>query len=268
MASTDKQVTDGNEVDKITINTIRKWLIHTTQMFARFAMILVILGAALAVSVVVHLPVYVTYAIVLLIAAVLFIMLIMISIENIVYKTLKKSIWGQIVLYLLVAFISAQSYLGAIGEINRIFRVDSGNLALTSTVLTGVLFFKYAVMALLSSYFIAIGLYFFYHYAEKRATSTVSQYEVRTFRKKIVSGAFFVLTVTICLLVAGRVSTYSDSIVKDFAVKIDFYGYSTCTGADFEDIEGLLFLSASDILVAKKENSEWLFKKVRCEPDS
>ncbi|WP_352337619.1 hypothetical protein [Psychrobacter sp. 16-MNA-CIBAN-0192] len=264
MASTEKRVTGNN---KVTINTIREWLIHTTQLFARFAIILAGLGVALFVSVIAHLPVYVSYAIVLLVAAVLFIMIIMISIENIVYKTLKKSIWGQIVLYLLVAFISAQSYLWSIGEINRIFLVDPSNLALTSTALTAIQFFKYAIMALLSSYFIAIGLYFFYQFSENVAMPSVAQYEARTFRKKIGSGAFFVLTVTICLLVAGHLSKYSDGIVQDFAVKIDFYGHYTCTGADFNNIEGVLFLSASDILVAKKIESEWIFKKVRCEPE-
>ena len=256
---------NGNDVNKVTIDSIREWLIRTTQMFARFAIILAVLCAVLALSLFSNLPTYVSYTIILLIAAVLFTMLILISIENIVYQYLKKSIWGQIVIYLLVALISALSYLWAIGEINRIFRVDPSNLALTSTVLTAIQFFKYAIMALLSSYFMAIGLYFFYHYAQSAAIPSAAQNEVRTFRKKMLSGAFFVLTVTTCLLVVGRVSRYSDVIVQNFAVKIDFYGHYTCTGEDFQDIEGVLFLSASDILVAKKvQPMAWEFKKVKC----
>tara|TARA_R100000935_G_scaffold419_1_gene1312 strand:+ start:1656 stop:1802 length:147 start_codon:yes stop_codon:yes gene_type:complete len=41
----------------------------------------------------------------------------------------------------------------------------------------------------------------------------------------------------------------------------------TCTGDDFKNIEGILFLSANDILVAKKVSAmEWEFKQVKCEP--
>ena len=156
---------------KITLDIVREWLVQTTQLFAKLAIILIILGSALIVSFMLHLPPYVSYTLVLLIAAVLFIMLIMISIKNIVYLYLKTSIWGQIVLYLLVALLSARAYLWAIGEVNRIFLVDPSNLALTTSVLTGIIFFKYAIMVILGSYLIAIGLYFYIKQTDKLAVN-------------------------------------------------------------------------------------------------
>ena len=80
-------------------------------------------------------------------------------------------------------------------------------------------------------------------------------------------GVVFVIITMLCLLTIGKVSKYSDVIIQAFALKVDFSRYSTCTGKDFESIEGVLFLSASDILVAKEiAPMRWEFKKVKCEP--
>ncbi|MDN5892284.1 MAG: hypothetical protein L0H51_09015, partial [Psychrobacter sp.] len=130
--STDEKQPAGTP--KVTIDSVREWLIQTTRLFAKFSIILLIIGSALVLSFALDLPLYVSYSLVLLIAAVLFIILIMVSIKNIVYLYLKTSIWGQIVLYLLIALISARAYLWAIGEGNRIFLVDPSNLALTTSV--------------------------------------------------------------------------------------------------------------------------------------
>lgn len=255
------------DTPKLTLALIRDWLISTTRLFAKFALILIILGSALALSVALNAPLYLSYLAILLIAAVLFIMLIMVSIKNIVYLYLKSSVWGQIVLYLLVALVSAMSYLWAIGEINRIFQVDPSNLGLTTTVLTGIQFFKYAIMALLGSYFIAIGLYFFYRRSSNDSIDQNAMSTTKGLYKKMLSGVLFAFTVTLCLLVAGRISKYSDVMIQAFALNIDFYSHYTCTGADFDDSAGVLFLSASDILVAKKvKPMMWEFKKVKCEP--
>ena len=250
------------ESPKVTVDTVREWLVQTTRLFTKFAFILLILGSALLLSFALHLPPYVFYSLVLLIAAVLFIMLIMVSIKNIVYLYLKTSIWGQIVIYLLVALISARAYLYAIGEINRVFSVDPSNLALTTSVLTGIVFFKYAIMALLGSYLIAIGLYFYIKKEDKLSINNS-----QPLGKKILSGIAFVFIMGISLVAASNISKYSDALIQTFALKIDFYSHYTCTGEDFQDIEGVLFLSASDILVAKKVGSmAWEFKKVKCEP--
>ena len=250
------------DMPKVTVDTVREWLIQTTRLFAKFAIILLIVGSALVVSFALHLPLYVSYSLVLLIAAVLFIMLIMVSIKNIVYLYLKTSIWGQIVLYLLVALLSARAYLWAIGEVNRIFLVDPSNLALTTSVLTGIIFFKYAIMALLGSYLMAIGLYFYIKQTDQSAINNRQH-----LGKKVLSGIAFVFITSISLVAAGHISKYSDVLIQALALKIDFYSHSTCTGEDFKDIKGVLFLSASDILVAKEVGTmEWEFKKVKCEP--
>ena len=165
----DEQKTSNKS--KTTVDEVREWLTQTTELFAKFAIMLITLGAAFALSLALHLPLYVSYTLVLIIAAVLFIMLIMISIKNIVYFYLKSSVWGQIVLYLLVVLLSARAYLWAIGEVNRIFLVDPSNLALTTSVLTGIIFFKYAIMVLLGSYLIAIGLYFYIKQTDKLAVN-------------------------------------------------------------------------------------------------
>ena len=249
------------ETPKVTIDAVREWLIQTTRLFAKFAIILLTLGSALVVSFALHLPLYVSYSLVLLVAAVLFIMLIMVSIKNIVYLYLKTSIWGQIVLYLLVGLLSARAYLWAIGEVNRIFLVDPSNLALTTSVLTGIFFFKYAIMALLGSYLIAIGLYFYIKQTDKSVIN-----DRQHLGKKVLSGIAFVFITSISLVAAGHISKYSDVLIQALALKIDFYSHSTCTGEDFQDIKGVLFLSASDILVAKEVDAmEWEFKKVKCE---
>ncbi|MBU5615545.1 hypothetical protein KPY62_00220 [Psychrobacter sp. TAE2020] len=284
MTKSDNKAADNREVN---LNSIRDWLIRTTQIFAKFAIILIALALALLLANALNRPLYISYLIVGMIAAVLFIMLIMIAIENIVYRYLKNSVCGQIIIYLLVALMSVSSYLWATGEINRIFQVNPSNLALTSTLLTAIEFFKYCIIILLSSYFIAIGLYFLYRDSDNQAANNVDNSDVsngnagksnvdatsatnqstKKLTSKLLSGVLFALTVMLCLLAVGRISKYSDVMIQAFAVNIDFYSYHTCTGKDFENIEGVLFLSASDILVAKKTGAmTWQFNKVKCEP--
>ncbi len=284
MTKSDNKAADNREVN---LNSIRDWLIRTTQIFAKFAIILIALALALLLANALNRPLYISYLIVAMIAAVLFIMLIMIAIENIVYRYLKNSVCGQIIIYLLVALMSVSSYLWATGEINRIFQVNPSNLALTSTLLTAIEFFKYCIIILLSSYFIAIGLYFLYRDSDNQAANNVDNSDVsngnagksnvdatsatnqstKKLTSKLLSGVLFALTVMLCLLAVGRISKYSDVMIQAFAVNIDFYSYHTCTGKDFENIEGVLFLSASDILVAKKTGAmTWQFNKVKCEP--
>lgn len=279
MTKSDNKAADNQEVN---LNSIRDWLIRTTQIFAKFAIILIALALALLLANALNRPLYISYLIVGMIAAVLFIMLIMIAIENIVYRYLKNSVCGQIIIYLLVALMSVSSYLWATGEINRIFQVNPSNLALTSTLLTAIEFFKYSIITLLSGYFIAIGLYFLYRDSDNQApnsadnsavsngnidaTSATNQ-STKKLPSKLLSGVLFALTVMLCLLAVGRISKYSDVMIQAFAVNIDFYSYHTCTGKDFENIEGVLFLSASDMLVAKKTGAmSWQFNKVKCEP--
>ena len=249
------------ETPKVTVEAVRGWLIQTTRLFSKFTIILLMLGSALLLSFALHLPIYVPYSLILLIAAVLFIMLIMVSMKNIVYLYLKTSTWGQIVLYLLVALLSARAYLWAVGEVNRIFLVDPSNLALTTSVLTGIIFFKYAIMVLLGSYWIAIGLYFYIKQTDQSAINTR-----QPLGKKMLTGIAFVFITSISLVAVGNISKYSDVLIQALALKIDFYSHYTCTGDDFKDIEGVVFLSASDVLVAKKvEPMDWEFKKVKCE---
>ncbi|MFZ2552993.1 hypothetical protein, partial [Psychrobacter urativorans] len=169
MTKSDNKAADNQEVN---LNSIRDWLIRTTQIFAKFAIILIALALALLLANALNRPLYISYLIVGMIAAVLFIMLIMIAIENIVYQYLKNSVCGQIIIYLLVALMSVSSYLWATGEINRIFQVNPSNLALTSTLLTAIEFFKYSIITLLSGYFIAIGLYFLYRNSDNQATNS------------------------------------------------------------------------------------------------
>ena len=279
MSITEPESMDTQVVSQVVrLDSIRDWLIQTTHLFTKFAITLTVLGSALVLSFTFNLPLYISYSIVLIIAAVLFIMLIMVSIKNIVYLYLKTSVWGQIVLYLLVALFSARSYLWAIGEINRIFLVDSSNLSITTTVLTATQFFKYAIMILLGSYLVAIGLYAYLKLKETKkykttktgATAEPNQENASSPRKitsKLLAGATFVLVVILSIITISNISKYSDTMIQSFAVKIDFYSYYTCTGKDFEDIDGVLFLSASDILVAKETGPmKWQFKKVKCEP--
>ena len=263
--STEKQT--PKDTPALSINAIRDWLIKTTRTFIEFAIVLSILCLALFVINFFHLPLYVSLLIVFAISAVLFIMLIKIAIENIVYQHFKKSIWGQVVVYLLGILISAESYLWAANEINRIFLVNPNALALTLTSLTAVQFFKYAILALLSSYFIAIGLYFYYKYADDKAIKATLNSDTKPLTKKVILGVIFVITIALCLSSIGKVTKYSDIIIQAFALKVDFSSYSTCTGDNFDNIEGVLFLSASDILVAKEiAPMQWEFKKVKCEP--
>lgn len=252
---------------ELSSEVIRSWLIKTTKTFTTFAFILSGLCLTLFVINFLHLPLYVSYAIVFAISAILFILLIRIAIENIVYQYLKKSIWGQVVVYLLGIIISLQSYLWAANEINRIFLVNPNAFALTLTSLTAIQFFKYAIIALLSSYFIAIGLYFFYRHFDDKTIDDNSASAPRPLSKKVILGVMFVITLMVCLLAVGKVTKYSDVIIQAFALKVDFSSYSICTGDDFEGVDGVLFLSASDILVAKKTDlRQWEFKQVKCVP--
>ena len=74
------------DTPKVTVDAVGEWLTQTTRLFVKFAIILLILGSALVLSFALHLPLYMPYSFILLIAAVLFIMLIMVSMK----KSIKK----------------------------------------------------------------------------------------------------------------------------------------------------------------------------------
>ena len=263
--STDKQ--EHSDTPKLSLDAIDDWLIKTTSTVIKFSLILFLLCLILLVISFLQLPLYVSLLIVFAISIVLFIMLIKIAIENIVYQHFKEGIWGQVVVYLLGVVISAQSYLWAANEINRIFLVNPNALALTLTTLTAVEFFKYAIIILLSSYFIAIGLYFYHKSVDSKAIKTNLDSGYKPLPKKVMLGVIVVITIALCLLAVGKITKFSDVIIQAFALKVDFSSYSTCTGDDFKDIKGVLFLSASDILVAKETAPmQWEYKKVKCEP--
>ena len=263
--STDKQT--SKDIPALSLETIRDWLIKTTRTFIEFAIVLSLLCLALFVIDFLHLPLYASLSIVFIISAALFILLIKIAIENIVYQHFKKSIWGQVVVYLLGVVISAQSYLWAANEINRIFLVNPNALALTLTSLTAIQFLKYTIIALLSSYFIGIGLYFYYKCVSDKAIKNNPSGNAKSLTKKMILGVIFVITVALCLLSMDKVTRYSDVIIQAFALKVDFSSYANCKGSEFDNIEGVLFLSASDVLVAKRTAPmQWQFKQVKCEP--
>ena len=262
--STDKQT--SKETPALSLETIRDWLIKTTRTFIEFAIVLSLLCLALFVIDFLHLPLYISLLIIFTIFVVLFIMLIKIAIENIVYQHFKKSIWGQVVVYLLGVVISAQSYLWAANEINRIFLVNPNALALTLTSLTAIQFLKYTIIALLSSYFIGIGLYFYYKCVSDKAIKNNPSGNAKSLTKKMILGVIFVITIALCLSM-DKVTRYSDVIIQAFALKVDFSSYANCKGSEFDNIEGVLFLSASDVLVAKRTAPmQWQFKQVKCEP--
>ena len=139
---------------------IKQWIGRTTIMLARFALLLGLLLSALWIASLINAPNIIEHLLGLAVFIVLFVMVVMLSIDNFVYRYLKASVWGQIVLYSLVALVSSQSYLWAAGEVNRIFKVDPSVLGLTLTSMTALRFFEYTVAALLGSYGIAICFYF------------------------------------------------------------------------------------------------------------
>lgn len=259
----------STESQDITLVELKEWLIQTTQLFAKFAIILIFLGSALAFNIVMHLSLVVSYALIIIIGAVLFIMIILFSTKNIVHHYLKTSTWGRILTYLLVALINGLSYLWAIGEINRLFLVDPSNLALTTTALTATQSFRYTTIVLLISYLAAVGIYVYFSQKDSVAAG-IRQKSInhrQKLRMKLFAGMIFVSIVISSMIALDNFPKYRDQMIQIFAVNIDFYNYHTCTGDGFKNIDGILFLSASEVLVAKKtEPMTWQFKKLRCEP--
>jgi hypothetical protein len=254
--------------DKDKPNSLKDWLASTNKTLAKFVGALIVLGICLLSLKIFNLPISVAYVILLALFIVFFVMVILLSIENSVVKYLKESIWGQLVLYILVAVLSTLAYLWAAGEVNRLFLVNPNNLALTLTAIAAKRFFEYAIIALIVSYVLAMCLHLLAVVANKADLKhqELKYQSIKASGKELLSFLLLMLSIGVIGTLVGRISQIDDGLLQTVAVDIDFNKYHTCTGDEFKDSDGVLFLSANQILVAKNTgNLEWQFTKVPCE---
>ena len=251
---------------------IKQWIGRTTIMLARFALLLGLLFSALWIASLINAPSIMEHLLGLAVFIVLFVMVVMLSIDNFVYRYLKASVWGQIVLYSLMALVSSQSYLWAAAEVNRIFKINPSVLGLTLTSMTALRFFEYTVVALLGSYGFAICFYFFTNALAKLVKqSGIKQDWLGEMGQKLLFSWLLMASIGIGIALEQTLAilkrpVVGDELIQSLAVKIDFNQYHTCQGPDFDRVEGVAFLSASDILTAKQTaTGDWQFDKVKCD---
>lgn len=265
--------THQSEASAFQTKSLKKWLIHTSKKLVKFALLFVLLMLSLIITESISVPSVIIYLHLLAIFVLAFVMVVMLSIDNFVYRYLKASVWGQIVLYSLVALMSSQSYLWATAEVNRIFKVDPGVLGLTLTSMTALRFFEYTVAALLGSYAFAICLYLLSFFLRQLTVRQASLAPIisKTVTETVFSGMLLVVSISVGVLLMHKVSLLQTPIVEDkwiqrFAVAVDFNQYHRCQAADVKNAEAVVFLSASDILTAKQTVSgDWQFAKVKCD---
>lgn len=253
---------DNNKKAVTTTKASKQWLVQANKTLAKFLLALILLYTCLFGLNAWSLPPNVSYLILVAIFLLLFVMVILLARDSALYNYCKKSTWGQVAAYIFVAVLSTVSYLWAAGEVNRLFLVNPSNLALTLTFLAAKRFFEYAVIALLASYVLTIGVAIL----SGLFSSVSSRHQtIAALSKPLVLAALLLLSIGVIGIAAERVSELNDGLVQSLAVKVDFSQYHTCKGDDFDDIDGVLFLSAADILVAKQTaHLTWQFKKVHC----
>lgn len=276
-SSDNHELSDANspqsDADAFQTKSLKKWVINTSKKLVKFALLFVLLMLSLIITESINLPSVIIYLHLLAIFVLAFVMVVMLSIDNFVYRYLKASVWGQIVLYSLVALVSSQSYLWAAAEVNRIFKVDPGVLGLTLTSMTALRFFEYTVVALLSSYGFAICLYLLSTLlrqwrGSKHYLSLFSQNKVG---ENMLAGLLLIVSIGVGVVMMHKVSLLQTTILEDkwiqqFAIAVDFNQYHRCQADGFKDAEAVVFLSASDILTAKQTASgDWQFDKLKCD---
>lgn len=258
--------------DLITIENIGQWIGHTTRLLVRFAFLLILLMSALGLAQFFQTPKVVEHLLGMAVFVVLFVMVVMLSIDHFIYRILKASVWGQIVLYSLVALVSSQSYLWAAGEVNRIFKVDPSVLGLTLTSMTALRFFEYTVAAILGSYGFALCFYFIIQALKKLVNQSSNKHSwLDTKGQKLLFSLLLMASIGSGIALMQKLSILNrpiigDDLIKSLAVKIDFNQYHTCRGLEFNGVEAVAFLSANDLLTAKRRSDGRLqFAKVRCD---
>lgn len=261
------------EAGALQTKSLKEWVVNTSKKLVKFALLFILLALSLRVTQAMNASPVIIYLLLLAIFILSFVMVVMLSFDNFVYRYLKSSVWGQIVLYSLVALVSSQSYLWAAAEVNRIFQVDPGVLGLTLTSMTALRFFEYTVVALLGSYGFAICLNFLSTLlrqwrGSKHYLSLFSQNKVG---ENMLAGLLLIVSIGVGVVMMNKVSLLQTPIVEDkliqqFAVAVDFNQYHRCYAEDFRNAEAVVFLSASDILTAKQTaNGDWQFDKVTCD---
>lgn len=262
-----------SDADAFQTKSLKTWVINTSKKLVKFALLFILLALSLRVSEAINAPPVVIYLVLLAIFVLSFVMVVMLSIDNFVYRYLKSSVWGQIVLYSLVALVSSQSYIWAAAEVNRIFKVDPGVLGLTLTSMTALRFFEYTIAALLGSYGFAVCLYLLSTGLRQwRYSNHLSnQYKQNKVSENILAGLLLIVSIGVGVIMMHKVSLLQTPIVEDnliqrFAVAVDFNLYHRCQAEGFRDAEAVVFLSASDILTAKQTaTGDWQFDKVKCD---
>ena len=243
-------------------NKAKQWVANTKEKYLKFFYALIVSYILLFLTVYFQLPKFVVLIALISTLVIPFAMVIMILTENLIYQTLKKSIWGKGVISIIVTVYGALAYIWASGEVNSIFLEAPGNFPWAISVLTVVHFFKNIVLGVMGSFLI-----FLIAYANIWVVDALlfSYKNFLGFAKRSLSGMLLIIGVGLCIGSASFVTQQSNMLASNIAVYGDFNQHHTCQGSDFTNIDGVVFLPQGMVIIAKASKVRgWSFEKVQC----
>lgn len=239
-------------------------ILKIDKYFYYIAYLIVVLNIASLAMAYFQYPMDVVLASVTLTLLAIFILVMKILTENKIYLFLKQSVWGGVILFLILASYTSFSYVWAEREVNEIFLVDPNNFKWTLSFLTIVFFLKFIAKTFLYCsliYFSFYTIYWLFLFATNKNV-------------KFLRGIIFFLLINFSIgsLMAPLeiIENNTKNLAKYFSLKTDFSTYYRCTGNSFKNVEGVIFLSSNSVLVAEKANgiqNEWTFEQVECITD-
>lgn len=248
------------------LENLRVWYQSTRKKIAYFMVALVVAYLLSAISISAELPkpfLLFSFCMTLVIPFSLFVML---ATDNPIYERLQSKKWIVVTIALLTTIYGSLSFIWASSEVNSIFEVSADNLPWSVLILTVIYFFKNII---LFGYLSAFVLVFFYMNIWVIRVFVTNYRGFWGFIVDLVGGLFFVFGIGLLMGTAGTLTLYKTEFAKIVAINADFSTHHRCTGNEFTNSQGVLFLPTGNVLVSRVVSSQnfaitYYFKEVPC----
>lgn len=248
------------------IENLIKWYQGTRKKVAYFMLALVCSYVFLVTSLIWGLPSSVIFGALCLTLVVPFSMFAMLATDNPLFDSLQSKKWVVITAGLLVTLYSSLSYIWASNEVNAIFGVSASHLPWSITLLTVVYFFKNVV---LTCSLVAFAFAFVYVNIWVWRVLVTNYRGFGSLVKDVFGGILFIFGLGLLTGSTGVLTMQKNEFAKMVAVNADFSAHHRCTGDEFKNSQGVLFLPTGNVLVAYLQPSytfgwTFVFDEVPC----
>jgi hypothetical protein len=248
------------------LENLRVWYQSTRKKVTYFMVALVVAYLLSAISIGAELPKPFLLFSLCMTLVIPFSLFVMLATDNPIFERLQSKKWIVVTITLLITIYGSLSFIWASSEVNSIFEVSAGNLPWSVSILTVIYFFKNIILFGSLSAFVLVFLYVNIWVVRVFVTNYRG---IWGFIVDLVGGLFFVIGIGLLMGSAGALIFHKAEFSKIVAINADFSAHHRCTGNEFTNSKGVLFLPTGNVLVSRVVSSQnfgitYSFKEVPC----